>query len=201
MAGRLSTEDRTMFRTLLISAPLVVAASVAQAVDAPPAMRAFVESNIMSWAESPQVIDAVIAQNAKTSGNSEAQILEWDGQWRAQVGQADQPLIAEVMGTELSAFLGEQVAASDGRITEIFVMDAVGLNVAASDVTSDYWQGDEAKYTETFNAGSGAVFVDAVEFDESTQSYQGQISISLTDPATGNVVGAMTIGLNAEAFF
>ena len=190
-----------MFRTLLISAPLVVAASVAQAVDAPPAMRAFVESNIMSWAESPKVIDAVIAQNAKTSGSSEAQILEWDGQWRAQVGQADQPLIAEVMGTELSAFLGEQVAASDGRITEIFVMDAVGLNVAASDVTSDYWQGDEAKYTETFNSGSGAVFVDAVEFDESTQSYQGQISISLTDPATGDVVGAMTIGLNAEAFF
>ena len=190
-----------MFRTLLISAPLVVAASVAQAVDAPPAMRAFVESNIMSWAESPQVIDAVVAQNDKTSGSSEAQILEWDGQWRAQVGQADQPLIAEGMGTELSAFLGEQVAASDGRITEIFVMDAVGLNVAASDVTSDYWQGDEAKYTETFNAGSGAVFVDAVEFDESAQTYQGQISISLTDPATGNVVGAMTIGLNAEAFF
>lgn len=190
-----------MFRTVIMSAPLVVAASVAQAVDAPPAMRAFVEANVMSWAESAQVISAVKAQNAKTAGSSEAQILDWDSQWRAQVGQSTQPLIAEVMGTDLSAFLGEQVAASEGRITEIFVMDALGLNVAASDVTSDYWQGDEAKYTETFNAGSGAVFVDAVEFDESTQSYQGQISISLTDPSTGEVVGAMTIGLNAEAFF
>ncbi|MEE4189780.1 MAG: hypothetical protein V2I76_15225 [Roseobacter sp.] len=190
-----------MFRTLVLSAPLVVAATFAQAVDAPPAMRAFVESNIMSWAETAQVIDAVNTQNAQTAGSSEAQILEWDGEWRAQVGQSDQPLISEVMGRDLSVFLGEQVAASEGRITEIFVMDALGLNVAASDVTSDYWQGDEAKYTETFNAGSGAVFVDAVEFDESAQSYQGQISISLTDPATGEVVGAMTIGLNAEAFF
>lgn len=190
-----------MFRTLILSAPLVVAATFAGAVDAPPAMRAFVESNIMSWAESAQVIDAVNAQNLETAGSSDAQILEWDAAWRAQVGKTDQPLIKEVMDSELSAFLNEQVAASGGRITEIFVMDALGLNVAASDVTSDYWQGDEEKYTKTYNAGAGAVFVDAIEFDESAQSYQGQISISLTDPATGNVVGAMTIGLNAEAFF
>lgn len=190
-----------MFRTLILSAPLVVAATFAQAVDAPPAMRAFVESNIMSWAGSAQVIDVVIAQNTQTSGASEAQILEWDKAWRAQVGQTHQPLIGEVMGRDLSMFLSEQVAAPSGRITEIFVMDALGLNVAASDVTSDYWQGDEAKYTKTYGEGAGAVFVDAIEFDESAQSYQGQISISLTDPATGEVVGAMTIGLNAEAFF
>jgi len=73
--------------------------------------------------------------------------------------------------------------------------------VVAGSVTSDYWQGGEAKYKQSFGVGAGAVFVDAVEFDESAQTYQGQISISLTDPATGAVVGAMTIGLNAEAFF
>ena len=190
-----------MLRTLFLSAPLVVVASLAQAVDAPPAMRAFVETDIMSWASSAQVIDAINAQNAKTAGSSEAQILEWDTQWRGEVGQANQPLISTVMGTSLSAFLKQQVEASGGRITEIFVMDALGLNVAASDVTSDYWQGDEAKFTETFAVGAGAVFVDAIEFDESAQTYQGQISISLTDPASGQVVGAMTIGLNAEAFF
>ena len=147
------------------------------------------------------MIEAVNAQNTQTAGSSEVQILEWDTQWRAEVGQASQPLISEVMGRDLSGFLSEQVAASGGRITEIFVMDALGLNVAASSVTSDYWQGDEAKYKKGFGVGAGAVFVDAVEFDESAQTYQGQISISLTDPATGAVVGAMTIGLNAEAFF
>lgn len=80
-------------------------------------------------------------------------------------------------------------------------MDALGVNVAASDVASDYLQGDEAKFKESFGAGTGAVFVDAVEFDESAQSYQGPISIALSNPVSGEVIGAMTIGLNAEAFF
>ncbi|WP_298835795.1 hypothetical protein [uncultured Roseobacter sp.] len=190
-----------MFRKILLSAPLVLAASIAQAVDAPPAMRAFVDSNVMDWAMSPDVISAVIEQNAVTAGASEAQIIEWDNTWRAQVGVTDQPFISEVMGRDLSAFLKQKVADSGGRITEIFVMDALGLNVAASDITSDYWQGDEDKYSKSYGAGSGAVFVDAIEFDESSQTYQGQISVSLTDPETGEVVGAMTIGLNAEAFF
>ncbi len=190
-----------MLRTLFLCTPFVALAGLAQAADTPPAMKAFVESDVMSWANDPVVIDAVTAQNADTAGVSEAQILEWDTAWRAQVGQAEQPLISDVMGRELSAYLKEKVAASGGRITEVFVMDALGLNVAASNVTSDYWQGDEDKYTKTYSMGSGAVFVDEVEFDESSQAYQGQISISLTDPASGQVVGAMTIGLNAEAFF
>ena len=137
----------------------------------------------------------------RTVGSTEAQILEWDQAWRDQIGHADQPLISEVMGRDLSAYLRQQIEMSGGRITEIFVMDALGLNVATSGVTSDYWQGDEDKYTNSFGAGPGAVFVDAMEFDESAQRHQGQISISLSDPATGEVVGAMTIGLNAEAFF
>ncbi|WP_375227780.1 hypothetical protein [Roseobacter sp. S98] len=190
-----------MFRKILLSAPLVLAASIAQAVDAPPAMRAFVDSDVMGWAMSPEVIAAVNKQNAETAGASNEQILEWDNTWRGQVGQSDQPFISEVMGHELSAFLKQKVDESGGRITEIFIMDALGLNVAASDITSDYWQGDEDKYSKSYGAGSGAVFVDAIEFDDSSQTYQGQISVALTDPATGEVVGAMTIGLNAEAFF
>ncbi|GFE51790.1 hypothetical protein So717_35430 [Roseobacter cerasinus] len=190
-----------MFREFSLALPLVVAASIAGAVDAPPAMKAFVETDIMAWATGPQVVDAINAQNAETAGATQAQIDAWDGQWRAEVGQAEQPLISEVMGRSLSAFLGEQVAASGGRITEIFVMDGLGLNVAASDVTSDYWQGDEAKFQKTHGVGPGTVFVDEVEFDESSQTYQGQVSVALTDPATGEVIGAITVGLNAEAFF
>jgi len=93
------------------------------------------------------------------------------------------------------------VEASGGQITEVFVMDAHGLNVASSGVTSDYWQGDEAKFQKTFLAGTGAMFVDDIELDESTQTYLGQVSIVLTDPDTGAVIGAMTIGLNAQMFF
>ncbi|MGC3936847.1 hypothetical protein ACOTTU_03470 [Roseobacter sp. EG26] len=190
-----------MIRTFLLSAPLVAAAGLAYAVDAPPAMKAFVETDIMDWAQSAQVTDAIAAQNIETNGASITQIEEWDTAWRAQVGQDQQPLIDEVMGRELSVTLGERVAASGGRITEIFIMDALGLNVAASGVTSDYWQGDEDKHAKTYGMGAGSVFVDEVEFDESSQTYQGQVSFAITDPDSGDVIGAMTVGLNAEAFF
>ena len=83
-------------------------------------------------------------------------------------------------------------------ITEIFVMDARGLNVAQSDVTSDYWQGDEAKWQDTFSKGPGAVHISEVEEDESTQTFQSQVSMSVTDPADGSVIGAITVGVNVE---
>ncbi len=190
-----------MIRTMIMAVPLVFAASFAQAVDAPPAMKAFVESDVMTWAHSAEVVDAIRAQNEAHAGIEQDDVLARDTQWRSEVGAGSQPLIQSVMTTPLSAFLSEQVAASSGRINELFVMDANGLNVGSSGITSDYWQGDEAKFQKTYEVGPDAIFVDAIEFDESSQSYLGQVSISITDPDSGEVIGAMTIGLNAELFF
>ena len=77
-------------------------------------------------------------------------------------------------------------------------MDDRGLNAGQSDVTSDYWQGDEAKWQKTFKAGADAVFVDVVEKDESTQQLQVQVSVSIKDPETGKVIGAVTLGINVD---
>ena len=106
-----------------------------------------------------------------------------------------------MLENDAATFLREQVEASGGVITEVFIMDARGLNVAASATTSDFWQGDEAKHSETYGKGVDAVHFGEVEFDESTQSYQGQISMTLTDPATGEAIGALTVGVDAEALF
>ncbi len=78
-------------------------------------------------------------------------------------------------------------------------MDARGLNVAASDVTSDCRQGDEAKHAETFVLGPGSVHMSEIELDESTQRYQGQISFTMVDPSSGQAVGAITVGVDADA--
>jgi hypothetical protein len=78
-------------------------------------------------------------------------------------------------------------------------MDRHGLNVAASAITSDMWQGDEAKFTETYSIGAGAVHFSEVELDESTQRYQAQISVTIVDPSSGEPIGAMTVGVDAEA--
>ncbi len=179
----------------------VFAAPMAHATEVPPAMSQYIYEDLMTWINDAQIVQAITAQNGKTGNLSEAELIARDTVWRAEVGSSNAPLINEVLNAPLSAFLKEHLVNSQGRITEVFVMDHMGLNVAASAVTSDYWQGDEAKFQETFTKGSGAVFIDEIELDESTQTYQGQVSFAVTDPATGNVVGAITVGLDASAFF
>ena len=58
------------------------------------------------------------------------------------------------------------------------------------------WPADEARkmLSEADQDGSGEI-----EFDESSQTYQAQISVTIKDPASGKPIGAMTIGIDAEA--
>ena len=177
----------------------MLAAFPAVADDFSAAIQGFYETELAGWASNQMLIDAVNAQNAQTSGYSLDQIDALDKAWRAEVGQASTPTISPVLDNSVSAFLRDQVNGFGGRVTEIFVMDAQGLNVAASDVTSDYWQGDEEKHSQTYVVGPGAVHVADVELDESTQRYQGQVSFTLVDPATGQAVGAVTVGVDAES--
>ena len=77
---------------------------------------------------------------------------------------------------------------------EIFVMDNQGAIVAMTDKTSDYWQGDEDKFKKSYKGGTGAVFVDDVKFDDSTQANLVQISVPVKDGE--KVIGAITIGID-----
>jgi len=187
-------------RPALLAAALLFPANLAGATtDLDTAARAFLDGEIRGWMNDPVLVDAIAAQNARTADLSEDEILALDATWRAEVGAADHPTIDAVLSNDAAAFLDDVVAAAGGRITEIFVMDARGLNVAASDMTSDYWQGDEAKHSGTFGKGPGAVHVGEVEFDESSQRYQTQISATITDPDTGRAIGAVTVGVDAES--
>ncbi|QPM90106.1 hypothetical protein [Pseudooceanicola algae] len=164
-------------------------------------MRDYLESELLIWAFDPVIIEAVRAHNVETAGIDQAWIDAADLRWRAEVGSANQPTIGPVLNNIASDFLRAQIEASAGTVVEVFIMDANGLNVAAAVPTSDYWQGDEAKFQQTFDVGPGAVFVDEVEFDESVQAYLGQVSLTLTDPETNEPIGAMTVGLNAEMLY
>jgi hypothetical protein len=184
----------------LVAAALGGAAALPAAADEfTAAMQAFYEAELAALAQDPVLAGAIAAQNARTSGLPQSEIDALDSAWRAEVGAADTPTITPVLENDAAAMLRERVAASGGTITEIFAVDERGLNVAASAVTSDYWQGDEAKFTETFPVGAGAVHFGEVEFDESTQTFQGQISFTVSDPATGAPIGAVTVGVDAES--
>ncbi len=151
------------------------------------------------WLSNTLLVEQVKAQNAKTSHLSEPEIIALDKQWRAETSANNQPLIQDVLNNALSLYLTEIKEQSQGLYTEIFVMDAMGLNVGQSDVTSDYWQGDEAKWRETYLQGPKAVHIGDIEMDESTQQFQAQVSVPVIDPGTGTVIGAVTVGVNVDA--
>lgn len=184
---------------VLLAAAGAVAATAAAANSYEPAMRKFLETEAAQWLDDSVLIEAIRSQNARTAAFDQAQIDTLDQTWRAEVGKDSAPTIDPVLHNPASDFLRQQVEASGGRITEVFVMDGRGLNVATSGVTSDYWQGDEDKFTATHGVGAGAMHFGEIEFDESSQTYQGQISMTITDPDTGQPIGAVTIGVDAES--
>jgi hypothetical protein len=173
------------------------ATNVAQANDFEPQIKTYFEGKIKSWLNDPAVISAIKAQNEKNAALDEAAIDTLDKQWRAEAKAGGGDLVNGVLANALSKFLTEKKNASDKAISEVFVMDNKGLNVGQSDVTSDYMQGDEAKWQKTFGTGGEAVFIDDVEFDESSQTFQSQVSATIMDG--GQAIGAITIGLNVES--
>lgn len=156
------------------------------------------KSEIAAFASDPALIAAIVAQNAVTGAYDQAQIDALDTQWRAEVGAASKPLIDATLANAASQYLAGVQDASAGKFTEIFAMDAKGLNVGQSTLTSDYWQGDEDKFNLSFGVGPDAVHISEIEQDESTQIFQSQVSVPITDPATGALIGAITVGVDVS---
>lgn len=144
---------------------------------------------------SPAIIAAIKEQNTKHASLDEAAILVLDKQWRAETTAANKPLINSVLNNATSAELKKIMAASGGKYVEIFVMDNKGLNVGQTGITSDYWQGDEAKFTKVF-PNVGATHSEAPEFDESAQAFVAEVNGTIADGATA--IGTYTVKVSAE---
>jgi len=146
---------------------------------------------LAKYGKDPVIVKAVIAQNAK--GATLADVKKMDETWKNTPGIAD--YMKALMNSECGQYL-KKLQATKNYFAEIFVMDDKGGNVAMTDKTSDYWQGDEAKFQKSYSNGKGAVFVDTVEFDESTQAYLVQVSVPVMDK--GKAIGAITFGIDVD---
>lgn len=164
-----------------------------------PALEKLVDTQIKNWAQSTEVVSAIKAQNTKHANLDQSTIDALDKKWRLETIGGDRTMINEILGNDLSKYLQNIKEQSAGLYSEIFVMDNKGLNVGQSDVTSDYWQGDEGKWQKTYGVGPNGRLIDEVEFDDSSQTYQSQVSITIVDPATNAAIGAVTVGVNIVA--
>lgn len=163
-----------------------------------PQLRDLFEQRLQTWLQSPMLIEAINKQNEDHAGLTDAEIEKLDQDWRSQAKNGGGPLVDRILSNEASAYLLGKKNEADELVTEVFIMDNKGLNVAVSDVTSDYMQGDEAKWQKTYGQGAGQIFVDEVEFDDSSETFQCQVSATVVDPNSGKAIGAITFGINIE---
>ncbi len=154
-------------------------------------------AEMRGWLQVPVTVLTLRDLNTEQSDLDARAIEALDQRWRAERAQVgDRPLIAELMARPLSNYLIRRQAMSGGLYTEIFVMSRQGLNAGQSSITSDYWQGDEAKFQKTYPVGPDAVFVDAPEFHAESGTWRAQVNLALADPDSGRALGAVTVEVN-----
>lgn len=169
---------------------LVLAIGTSQAEEAPDSVTQLVPT-LQQWSTNAVLVKAVQEQNA--SNLSMDEITKRDADWMAKSGLDDfmKSLMSNAAAEEL-----KKLEQSQPYFLEMFLMDNQGANVAMTNKTSDYWQGDEAKFKNSFNGGTGGVEISDVEFDESSQAYLVQVSIAIMDG--DKAIGALTIGINLD---
>lgn len=180
-------------RIPLLAGMLVLAlALAAQAGEkAPPEVMALARGELAQLGADPVLVEAVKVENAK--GKTLDQIKERDKKWMATAGMDD--FMKAIQGNAAAKRLLD-IQKSAPYFAEMFLTDNQGANVAMTDKTSDYWQGDEAKFAKCFTGGAGSVFVGDVEFDKSEQAYLAQVSVPVLDD--GKAIGVLVIGIDVD---
>jgi hypothetical protein len=145
---------------------------------------------IAKWGHDPVLVREVKAQNAQKMTLADIQAI--DKEW---IEGGETARVNRLLTTGCASHLKELVA-SDPAFSESFVMDNQGANVCMTNKTSDFWQGDEAKWQKSFNGGKGTIFIDQPKYDTSAKAILAQISVAVFDG--DETIGAITVGVNTS---
>ncbi len=137
------------------------------------------------------ILTAIDLQNVREMSLSEIKAI--DAAW---IADARYPLRKELTSNSCAEHL-KKIVAKDSMIVEALVMDNQGALVCATEETSDYWQGDEAKWQRVFADKKGK-FVDYPRLDKSTQVFAAQFSSRIED-RRGKPVGVLTLTMRFKA--
>jgi hypothetical protein len=182
---------RTTLAVLLSVILVLMVCMPAMAEEASNEVKFLANTTLAEMGMDDTIVQAVKEQNKKMK--SLRTIKEMDSKWKAESGVAD--YMTALMENKCAQRL-KTIVAEKKYLMEIFVMDNMGANVCQTDKTGDYWQGDEAKWTNSYNGGRGGVFVDEVEVDNGKKVCQ--VSVPVVERKTDTVVGAMTFGVFVE---
>lgn len=139
-------------------------------------------------AADPIIVAAVNHHNARQISLTEIRRID-----RSWIAGGEKSLIDVLQNNAVGLLLKEMIDDHPERYTEAFACDNQGAVVGEYPKTSDYWQGDEEKFTESFKKGKGAVFTGPMEFDKSTMSFSIQVSLPIRDGV--RTIGVLVVGI------
>lgn len=119
-----------------------------------------------------------------------ARSTELDNEW--QKDGAGVARRSGLLASPASLFLADLVK-NDSVYREVLLTDRHGRLAAASNVTSDYFQGDERWWTNAYDGGRGRVAVTDVRRDESAHVYAFEIAVPVLKPDSDELAGIMKV--------
>ena len=150
---------------------------------------------IKALASKPEIIEAVKASNARQLGKE--RIMELDERWiklKGRLPEADQIMNSKVSDL-LAAAMNKQ-----SYFKEAILTGNQGETVAMNMVTTDYWQGDEEKFTAIFDTNLPSRKPDShisrARWDDSTRAMIAQVSVPVYDG--DYMIGTLTVGVDLK---
>ncbi|MBN1592579.1 MAG: hypothetical protein JW941_04955 [Candidatus Coatesbacteria bacterium] len=158
----------------------------------PDNLKAFAKKELLPLCTNTVFVREVKLQNSK--GVSLDEIKKIDKAW---IDAEDElPIHVEKLGNACAKEI-KSIVAKHTVIIEAFVMDNQGAVVGENNMTSDYWQGDEAKWQNSYNNAKGGIDVGKAKLDSSANVVLQQVSLPIV-AQDGSVIGAVTYGIAVD---
>jgi Cache domain len=131
------------------------------------------------------------AAEASKQSVDQRQIEALDAEW--QKTRKLPAALSGLLSNPASRFITD-VAKQDPLYREILITDRHGRLIAASELTTDYYQADEGWWKQALDDGRrGRIFVSDVRLDESAGVYAFEIAVPISAPDSDELAGVMKI--------
>ena len=158
-------------------------------------------THVSVLAATPTLQSSVASANSRYRSSPDSirdELLERDAEWTRARGAT--PLALELVAGPASEFL-RRIASFNTTYREILLTDRQGALVAATNITTDYFQADEPWWRETFGDGElGALHVSNVAFDASAGAYVLEVAVPVRNDlgeGTSEVSGVLKVLIEA----
>jgi ABC-type amino acid transport substrate-binding protein len=165
-----------------------------------------------SITQHPQLTKSLETTNTENKKISRKNISQRDYLWRSTVeNNSSMPnWMTSILNSATSRML-KDLTIQTPYLTEIMLTDERGLLAAASNLTSDYWQGDEEKVFAIlnmvkvqkninlqgrFDQGNNPLQMPSIEYDSSSKRFLCRLNYPIWHK--GNVIGVLSFGINVE---